>query len=135
MTSGVIVGDDVEVGANSTIDAGTIRATRVGRGTKIDNLVQVGHNVILGEDCVLCAQAAVAGSARLGDRVVMGGKSGIKDNVTVGNDVVLAGGAIVLAPVGDGQFMMGYPAQSMPDFRASQKKMRQIAVSKPGQSD
>ena len=72
---------------------------------------------------------------RLGDRVVMGGKSGIKDNVTVGNDVVLAGGAIVLAPVGDGQFMMGYPAQSMPDFRASQKKMRQIAVSKPGQSD
>jgi len=57
-----MIGDDVEIGANSTVDAGTIRPTRVGRGTKIDNLVQVGHNVIVGEDCLLCAQTAVAGS-------------------------------------------------------------------------
>ena len=122
----VVIGDDVEVGANSTIDAGTIRATRVGRGTKIDNLVQVGHNVVLGEDCVLCAQAAVAGSAKIGDRVVMGGKSGIRDNVTVGADVVLGGGAIVLGHVAAGSFMMGYPAQDMPDHRAQIKGLRRL---------
>ncbi len=136
----VVIGDDVEVGANSTIDAGTIRATQVGRGTKIDNLVQVGHNVVLGEDCVLCAQAAVAGSAQIGDRVVMGGKSGIKDNIKVGADVVLGGAAIVLNHVPAGSFMMGYPAQPMPAYRAQLKAaraaaIRQKGVSKPGQSD
>lgn len=122
----VVIGDDVEVGANSTIDAGTIRPTRVGRGTKIDNLVQVGHNVIVGEDCVLCAQAAVAGSTVLGDRVVMGGKSGIKDNVKIGADVVLGGGAIVLGNVAAGHFVMGYPAQDMPLYRAAQKALRKL---------
>ena len=122
----VVIGDDVEVGANTTIDAGTIRATRVGNGTKIDNLVQVGHNVVLGEDCVLCAQAAVAGSAKIGDRVVMGGKSGIRDNVTVGADVVLGGGAIVLGHVAAGSFMMGYPAQDMPAHRAQIKGLRRL---------
>lgn len=123
----VVIGNDVEVGANSTIDAGTIRPTRVGRGTKIDNLVQVGHNVTIGDDCVLCAQAAVAGSSRLGDRVVMGGKSGIKDNVTVGRDVVLGGGAVVLGPVPDGAFMMGYPAVPMPEYRNRIKGLRRIS--------
>lgn len=123
---GVLIGSDVEIGANSTVDAGTIRATQVGRGCKIDNLVQVGHNVILGEDCVLCAQAAVAGSARLGDRVVMGGKSGIRDNVSVGADVVLAGGAIVLGHVKPGRFMMGYPALEMADHRAQQKALKRL---------
>lgn len=132
---GVIIGNDVEIGANSTVDAGTIRPTRVGDGCKIDNLVQVGHNVVLGRDCVLCAQAAVAGSAVLGDRVVMGGKSGIKDNVTVGRDVVLGGAAIVLGDVADGQFMMGYPALPMMQFRAQQKALRRLMVSKPDQSD
>ena len=123
---GVLIGSDVEIGANSTVDAGTIRATQVGRGCKIDNLVQVGHNVILGEDCVLCAQAAVAGSARLGDRVVMGGKSGIRDNISVGADVVLAGGAIVLGHVKPGLFMMGYPALQMSEHRAQQKALRRL---------
>jgi len=122
----VVIGDDVEVGANATIDAGTIRPTRIGRGTKIDNLVQVGHNVVLGEDCVLCAQAAVAGSANIGDRTVMGGKSGIRDNVTIGSDVVLGGGAIVLGHVASGSFMMGYPAQDMPAHRAQIKGLRRL---------
>lgn len=122
----VVIGDDVELGANSTVDAGTIRPTRVGRGTKIDNLVQVGHNVIIGEDCVLCAQAAVAGSTVVGDRVVMGGKSGIKDNVQIGNDVVLGGGAIVLGNIAAGHFVMGYPATDMPAYRAAQKALRKL---------
>ena len=122
----VVIEAQVEIGANSTVDAGTIRATRIGAGTKIDNLVQVGHNVTIGRDCVLCAQAAVAGSARLGDRVVMGGKSGIRDNVTIGQDVVLGGGAIVLSDVADGMFMMGYPAAPMPEHRAGLRALRNL---------
>ena len=127
---GVLIADDVEIGANSTVDAGTIRATQVGRGTKIDNLVQVGHNVVLGEDCILCAQAAVAGSAKVGDRVVMGGKSGIRDNVTVGQDVVLAGGSIVLSNVKAGRFVMGYPATDIATFRAQQKSLKRLRQDK-----
>ena len=123
---GVWIGNDVEVGANSTIDAGTIRPTKVGRGTKIDNLVQVGHNVIVGEDCVLCAQTAIAGSSVIGDRTVLGGKSGVKDNVTLGCDVVLGGAAIALGDVPNGCFMMGYPAVEMPDYRAQTKGLRAL---------
>ena len=122
----VVIGDDVEVGANSTIDAGTIRATQVGRGTKIDNLVQVGHNVIVGEDCLLCAQTAVAGSAVIGDRCILGGKSGVADHVTVGSDVLLGGAAIVLGDVAAGSFMMGYPAKPMLAFRAEQRGVRNL---------
>lgn len=120
----VIIGDDVEVGANATIDAGTIRATHVGHGTKIDNLVQVGHNVILGSDCLLCAQTAVAGSTVIGDRCILGGKSGVADNVNVGADCLLGGAAIVLGDVPTGSFMMGYPAKPMLTYRAEQRALR-----------
>ena len=122
----VEIGDDVEIGANSTVDAGTIRPTRVGRGTKIDNLVQVGHNVIVGEDCLLCAQAGVAGSSVIGDRVVVGGKAGIADNLTVGADVVLGGGTIVLSNVPGGRMMMGYPAVKMQTHVESYKALRRL---------
>lgn len=123
---GVEIGDDVEVGANSTVDSGTIRPTRVGRGTKIDNLVQVGHNVIVGEDCLLCAQAGVAGSSVIGDRVVVGGKAGIADNLTVGADVVLGGGTVVLSNVPAGRMMMGYPAVKMQTHVDSYKALRRL---------
>jgi len=123
---GVDIRDDVEIGANSTVDAGTIRATIVGKGTKIDNLVQVGHNVIVGQDCVLCAQTAIAGSSIVGDRSVLGGKSGVKDNVKIGNDVVLGGAAIALNDVPDGRFMMGYPAVEMPEFRSRLRGLKAL---------
>ncbi len=123
---GVEIGDDVEIGANSTVDAGTIRATRVGDGTKIDNLVQVGHNVIVGRHCLLCAQAAVAGSAVIGDRVVLGGKSGVADNITLGDDVVLGGAAIALSNVPAGRVMMGYPATRMDLHIESYKALRRL---------
>jgi len=122
----VEVGDNVEIGANSTIDAGTIRATRVGNGVKIDNLVQVGHNVVLGDDCLLCAQAAVAGSAVLGPRVILGGKSGVADNITLGRDVVVGGGAIVLGSVADGMFVSGHPALPTHEHRAGLKALRRL---------
>lgn len=124
---GVVIGDDVEIGANSTVDAGTIRPTRIGQGTKIDNLVQVGHNVVIGADCLLCAQAAVAGSTVIGDRVVLGGKSGVADNVTIGSDVVLGGGAIALGDVPAGSFVMGYPAVPMLDYRADLRARRRLS--------
>ena len=123
---GVVIGDDVEIGAGSTIDAGTIRATRIGRGTKLDNLVQVGHNVIVGEDCLLCAQVGVAVSTRLGDRVVLGGKTGVADNIEIGNDVVTAGGSIVLSNVPAGRVMMGYPATRMQIHIESYKALRRL---------
>ncbi len=123
---GVSICDDVEVGANSSVDAGTIRATRVGAGTKIDSLVQVGHNVIVGEHCLLCAQAGVAGSTVIGDRVVVGGKAGIADNLTVGDDVVLGGGSVVLSNVPKGRVMMGYPATKMQTHIEGYKALRRL---------
>ena len=123
---GVTIGDDVEIGANSTVDAGTIRPTHVGQGTKIDNLVQVGHNAIVGEHCLLCAQAGIAGSTVVGDRVVVGGKAGIADNLNVGDDVVLGGGSIVLSNVPAGRVMMGYPATKMQAHIDSYKALRRL---------
>jgi UDP-3-O-[3-hydroxymyristoyl] glucosamine N-acyltransferase len=141
---GVTLGDDIEVGANSTIDAGTIRPTRVGNGTKIDNLVQVGHNVVIGIDCLLCGHVGIAGSVRIGDRVVLAGKAGVGDNLTVGSDVVVTAAAIVLSDVASGQVMIGTPAQPMQDWLAARRALRQIPrdrslgqnkVPKPAQTD
>ncbi|WP_019956361.1 UDP-3-O-(3-hydroxymyristoyl)glucosamine N-acyltransferase [Yoonia vestfoldensis] len=123
---GVVIGDDVEIGAGSTVDAGTIRATRVGPGTKVDNLVQIGHNVIVGAHCLLCAQAGVAGSTVIGDRVVVGGKAGIADNLKIGDDVVLGGGSVVLSHVPAGRVMMGYPATKMQLHIESYKALRRL---------
>ena len=128
---GVEIGDDVEIGANSTVDAGTIRATRIGNGVKIDNLVQVGHNVVLGADCLLCAHVAVAGSSVLGARVILGGKAGVADNLKVGRDVVAGGGAVILSDVGDGLFVSGHPAKPTHAHRAEQRALRRL-VRGPG---
>ncbi|MDX2028106.1 MAG: UDP-3-O-(3-hydroxymyristoyl)glucosamine N-acyltransferase [Alphaproteobacteria bacterium] len=84
----VVIGDDVEIGANTSIDRGTIAATRIGNGTKIDNQVQVGHNVTIGENCLICGRVGIAGSSSIGDRVVLGGAVGVADHVIVGDDVV-----------------------------------------------
>jgi UDP-3-O-[3-hydroxymyristoyl] glucosamine N-acyltransferase len=84
----VIIGDDVEIGANTSIDRGTIAATHIGNGTKIDNQVQIGHNVVIGENCLICGCVGVAGSAVIGNRVVLGGGSSVADHVNVGDDAV-----------------------------------------------
>lgn len=106
----VEIGDDVEIGALTSIDRGTISPTRVGSGTKIDNQVQIGHNVQIGSMCLICAQVGIAGSARLGDRVVLGGKVGIGDHLKLGSDVVCAAGTLVASNVPDKSVMMGAPA-------------------------
>ena len=123
---GVEIGDDVEIGANSTIDAGTIRATRIGRGTKIDNLVHIGHNVTVGEDCLLCGQTGIAGSVVIGNRVVLAGQTGVGDHHTIGDDVVTGAGTMILSNVPAGKVLLGYPAQRMDQSIASYKALRRL---------
>lgn len=112
----VRIEDDVEIGANSCIDRAKAHETVIGRGTKIDNLVQIAHNVLVGEDCCIIAHAGVAGSTQLGNHVVLAGKVGIKDNVVIGRGVQVAACSCVAANVGDGQTVMGIPAEPKETF-------------------
>lgn len=107
----VVVEDDVEIGANTTIDRATCGATRIGRGTKIDNLVQIGHNVQVGEDCLIVAQCGLAGSARLGDRVILAGQAGVADHLEVGDDCVVAAASVVASDLPPGSHVFGIPAR------------------------
>jgi UDP-3-O-[3-hydroxymyristoyl] glucosamine N-acyltransferase len=107
----VIIGDDVEIGANSTIDRGALSDTIIGEGTKIDNLVQIAHNVVIGRHCVIVAQSGIAGSAELGDFVVMGAHSGVIGHVKIGNGAQIAGMAHVKSDVDPGARMGGTPAR------------------------
>ncbi|MEM9434030.1 MAG: UDP-3-O-(3-hydroxymyristoyl)glucosamine N-acyltransferase [Pseudomonadota bacterium] len=122
----VIIGDDVELGSNSTIDAGTIRPTRIGNGTKLDNLVHVGHNVEIGEDCLLCGMVGIAGSVRIGNRVVLGGQVGVGDNLFIGDDVVAGGGTKILSNAPAGRALLGYPAIKMDAHIEMQKAIRRL---------
>ena len=143
----VSLGDDVEVGSNANIDNGTVRSTRIGRGTKVDSLVQIGHNCTVGENCLICGQAGLAGSVVLGNNVVVGGKASIADNLSVGDNAVIAGNSGVASNVPAGRMVMGYPAIKMDTFKeiytASRRLPRlmrdfaslQKAVSKRGDSD
>lgn len=110
----VIIGDDVEIGANVTIDRGALGATVIGKGTKIDNLVQVAHNVQIGEGCLLIAQVAIAGSSKLGNYVVLAGQVGVAGHVKIGNHVTIAAQSGVMTDIPDGQKMWGTPV--LPDM-------------------
>ncbi len=107
----VVLDDDVEVGANTAIDRGTVSDTRIGRNTKIDNLVQIGHNVTVGETCMICGQVGIAGSARVGNRVVLAGQVGVGDHVTIGDDVVVGAKSAVGTDVAPRTVVVGIPAQ------------------------
>jgi UDP-3-O-[3-hydroxymyristoyl] glucosamine N-acyltransferase len=122
----VTIGDDVEIGMGCTIDNGTIRDTRIGDGTKLDNQVQLGHNVIIGRNCLLCGQAGVAGSAVVGDNVVLGGQSGVSDNISIGNGAIAGGGTKLMSNVPAGRTMLGYPATQMDRQVESYKAMRRL---------
>jgi UDP-3-O-[3-hydroxymyristoyl] glucosamine N-acyltransferase len=106
----VLVEDDVEIGANTTIDRARFSQTVIGAGTKIDNLVQIGHNVIVGKHCVLCAQVAIAGSTTLEDYVVLGGQVGVAGHITVGKGVKAGGQAGINGSLEAGSFVNGTPA-------------------------
>ncbi|MEL7131735.1 MAG: UDP-3-O-(3-hydroxymyristoyl)glucosamine N-acyltransferase [Pseudomonadota bacterium] len=143
----VLMGDDVEMGANSCVDSGTIRPTQVGDGSKIDDLVQVAHNVIVGKNCLLCGLVGIAGSTVIGNNVVLGGQVGVSDNVTIGDNVVAGGASVILSNVPAGRTILGYPATKMDAQIESYKSLRRLpralrdiadlkkAVSNPGGSD
>jgi len=107
----VIIGDDVEIGANTSIDRGTIAATRVGHGTKIDNQVQIGHNVQIGRNCLICGRVGIAGSATVGDRVVLGGAVGVADHVKIGDDAIAMGMSGIAGNVPARSIVGGIPAE------------------------
>ena len=112
-----VVEDGVEVGANSTIDRALLEETRIGRGSKIDNLVQVGHNVTLGQGCILCGQAGIAGSAELGNYVVLGGQAGSAGHLQIGDGVQVAAKSAVLQSVPAGRKVGGVPAIDLAAWR------------------
>lgn len=122
----VVIGDRVEVGANATIDRGTISNTVIGTGTKIDNLVQVAHNVKVGKHCLLCGLAGIAGSAVLKDRVILAGGAGVADHVTIGENSIATARAAVLSNVPPNRVVMGYPAVNMNANIESYKAVRRL---------
>jgi UDP-3-O-[3-hydroxymyristoyl] glucosamine N-acyltransferase len=113
----VVLEGDVEVGANSTIDRATLGETRVGEGTKIDNLVQVGHNVKVGKHCILCGQAGIAGSTRLGDGVVLAGQAGVSGHIQLGDRAQVAAKSAALSSVEPGAVVAGIPAIDLRKWR------------------
>ncbi|WP_050527280.1 UDP-3-O-(3-hydroxymyristoyl)glucosamine N-acyltransferase [Pseudorhodobacter aquimaris] len=122
----VSIGDDVEIGANACIDRGTIRNTSIGDGTKLDNLVHVGHNVQVGQDCLLCGQVGIAGSSRIGNRVVLAGQCGVNDNIFVGDDVIAGGATKIFTNAPAGRVLLGYPAVKMETHLEMQKALRRL---------
>jgi UDP-3-O-[3-hydroxymyristoyl] glucosamine N-acyltransferase len=107
----VIIQDDVEIGANSTVDRGALGDTVIGEGTKIDNLVQVAHNVVIGRHCIVAGQCGISGSCTIGDGVMMGGQVGLADHVTIGPGAMLAAQSGVMRDIPAGERWMGSPAR------------------------
>lgn len=132
-----ILEDDVEIGANTTIDRGAVDFTGIGAGTKIDNLVQIAHNVIIGKNCAIAAQTGIAGSSVIGDNVTIGGQVGITGHIFIGNNVIIAAQSGVVNNIEDNEIVSGLPAFSIKDWRNSTvlfkklpelfKKMKEIA--------
>ena len=112
----VTIGDDVEIGANTTIDRGTIENTTIGSQTKIDNLVMIGHNCKIGKACTIVSQVGIAGSCVIGDRVVIAGQAGLKDHVTIGDDSIILAKAGITKSFPKKSVIMGAPAVLRKDF-------------------
>lgn len=108
----VVVHDDVEIGANVTIDRGALGSTVIGKGSKIDNLVQIGHNVVIGEHCILVSQVGIAGSTKIGRSVTLAGQVGIAGHLRIGNNVTIAAQSGVMNDIPDGEKWLGTPAQA-----------------------
>jgi UDP-3-O-[3-hydroxymyristoyl] glucosamine N-acyltransferase len=147
-TGSVVLEDDVEIGAGTTIDRASTGVTRIKRGAKLDNLVQIGHSCVVGEDALLCAQVGMAGSSRVGDRVILTGQVGIGGHITVGDDAILYPQSGVPNDVASGAVLVGTPAFEVSAFwravavfkklgeipkriRALEKRLDEVEKSKP----
>ena len=113
---GVVIEDDVEIGANSTIDRATLGNTLIRKGTKIDNLVQVAHNVTIGEHCLLAGRVGIAGSCTIGNYVILAGQVGLADHITIGDRVIASGGSALVKDIPPGQVVGGYYSMPMRDW-------------------
>lgn len=122
----VELGDDVEIGANSTVDRARFGKTMIGKGVKIDNLVMVGHNVTIGDHCVLVAQAGVAGSSTLGRHVILAGQAGVAGHITIGDGAVVGAQAGVTKDIAPRTFSMGFPAMSQKQFGVNQANINRL---------
>ncbi len=116
----VVIEDDVEIGANVTIDRAALGETRIGRGSKLDNLIMIAHNVVIGPDTVMAGQSGISGSTRLGRHVMVGGQTGIGGHLEIGDGAIMGGKSGVMNNVKVGEFVSGYPAQP------HSKAMRQV---------
>jgi UDP-3-O-[3-hydroxymyristoyl] glucosamine N-acyltransferase len=123
----VVIGNGVEIGANSCVDRGKFSSTIIGDGCKIDNLVQVGHNSKMGRSCIMAGSSGLAGSVTLGDGVMVGGSASISDHVTLGNGVQVGGGSGVLSDWEDGKKILGYPAVEARDALKQWVVLRKLA--------
>jgi UDP-3-O-[3-hydroxymyristoyl] glucosamine N-acyltransferase len=122
----VIIEDDVEIGAGTCIDRGTLGETRIGRGSKLDNLIQVGHNATIGGNCLIVSQVGLGGSSKVGHRVVIGGQSGLPDHVSVGDDAVVHARSGIVGHVPERAAMIGIPALPLRQFMEREVKMRRL---------
>jgi len=114
---GVVIEDDVEIGSNSTVDRGSLGVTVIGQGSKIDNLVQIAHNVRMGRHCVIAAQTGISGSAEIGDYVVMGGQVGVADHIRIEERAMIGGQAGIFRTIRKGTKVWGTPARPLDEFK------------------
>ncbi len=133
----VVIQDDVEIGANSTVDRGAMEDTVIGEGTKIDNLVQIAHNVRIGRHCAIAAHCGISGSVTIGDFVLLGGRVGIADHLTVGDGAQLAAASGVMHNVPAGARWAGAPAKPIKEFFREVAAIRSLAATRKtkGQTD
>ena len=125
-TGRVVIEDDVEIGAGTTIDRASVGESRIGRGTKIDNLVQIGHSCTIGEDSLLCAQVGLAGSSHIGNRVILAGQAGVAGHLTLGDDVVITAKSATSHDVPAGKVISGIPAFDNKDWLRSTAAFRRL---------
>jgi UDP-3-O-[3-hydroxymyristoyl] glucosamine N-acyltransferase len=122
----VVIEDDVEIGAGTTIDCASVGETRIKRGAKIDNMVQIGHSCTVGEDTLLCAQVGLAGSSHIGNRVILAGQAGVAGHLTIGDDVVLTAKSATSHNVEPGKVISGIPAFDNKDWLRSTAAFRRL---------
>lgn len=122
----VVIEDDVEIGAGTTIDRASVGESRIGRGSKLDNLVQIGHSCTVGEDSLLCAQVGLAGSSHIGSRVILAGQAGVAGHLTIGDDVVLTAKSATSHDVPAGKVISGIPAFDNKDWLRSTAAFRRL---------
>lgn len=125
-TGNVILEDDVEIGSNSCVDRATVNSTIVGRGTKIDNFVQIGHNDIIGANNIMCSHVGIPGSVVIGEHNTFAGQAACTGHITIGNNNLFAGRAGVIGNVGDNNQMAGFPAQSYRDWLKTEANLRKV---------